>query len=532
MTITFKPGQHPDADQLSAFIEQALPAHERDGVLAHLAACAECRAVVALALPEEPAALPAPEPRRSWFSGPWFSNWKVFLPAAAAVAALAAFVFFVHHQGPAPQQQAQMIPAPASAGAPPQLQSSPPAQLKTASPSPQAEIATPAPSPAPKRQVETANASIGSAGVPGSAGAIQPAAVQPIANQPTAPQVAAVENRSVQSMPTQYAANSFASASNNSVSSQNQPAQQASARQNVFHGGAISGTLQSNNTLQQAEANAQNRRQQSGLRQTASQTVQVQAEAPAPVATESAEVSTLIAGRATSNLSFTQQPLPSRLAVLSTAARGPIVLAIDTHHSVFVSNDSGQHWKTVQAVWKGRAVMVEAAVPVRMLALPEPGATMGTLAAMPQGAMAATTAGTILTGTITDQSGAVVPGATVTVTDPRTRLARSITTDANGRYVAAGLDSGSYNLDATAQGFMSSHLSNVAVDPSKENVTNFTLRVGAMAESVTVNAAQATVEPKTVPMAKARPAPAPLFEIVTDKGVRWTSADGVAWQPK
>ncbi|MGP8253010.1 MAG: glycosyltransferase family 4 protein, partial [Terracidiphilus sp.] len=73
---------------------------------------------------------------------------------------------------------------------------------------------------------------------------------------------------------------------------------------------------------------------------------------------------------------------------------------------------------------------------------------------------------------------------------------------------------------------------NVAVDPSKENVTNFTLRVGAMAESVTVNAAQATVEPKTVPMAKARPAPAPLFEIVTDKGVRWTSADGVAWQPK
>ncbi len=96
MTITFKPGHHPDADQLSAFVEQALPAHERDGVLAHLAVCAECRGVVALALPEVPAALPATEPRS------WFTGWMVFLPAAAAVAALTVFIFFVRRQSPAP----------------------------------------------------------------------------------------------------------------------------------------------------------------------------------------------------------------------------------------------------------------------------------------------------------------------------------------------------------------------------------------------------------------------------------------------
>ena len=43
---------HPEADVLTAFAEQALPAPERDGVLQHLALCADCRDVVALALPE------------------------------------------------------------------------------------------------------------------------------------------------------------------------------------------------------------------------------------------------------------------------------------------------------------------------------------------------------------------------------------------------------------------------------------------------------------------------------------------------
>ena len=43
---------HPDADVLTAFAEQALAAREREGVLQHLALCADCRDIVALALPE------------------------------------------------------------------------------------------------------------------------------------------------------------------------------------------------------------------------------------------------------------------------------------------------------------------------------------------------------------------------------------------------------------------------------------------------------------------------------------------------
>ncbi|MGO9405325.1 MAG: zf-HC2 domain-containing protein [Terriglobales bacterium] len=42
---------HPDADLLTAFVEQALPATERDAVLEHLARCGDCRELIALALP-------------------------------------------------------------------------------------------------------------------------------------------------------------------------------------------------------------------------------------------------------------------------------------------------------------------------------------------------------------------------------------------------------------------------------------------------------------------------------------------------
>jgi Carboxypeptidase regulatory-like domain/Putative zinc-finger len=534
MTITFKPGYHPDADQLSAFIEQALPAHERDGVLAHLAVCSECRAVVALALPEVPSPRPAIEPRS------WFTGWMVFLPAAAAVVALTAFIFFVHHQGPALLQQAQVSPATTSV-APEHPQTAPQAQLESrraaepaaASPALRGEIAAAANQPASGQKEKAENASSGSAGV------IQAAPSQPAANESAVGQNVVTQNQSVQSAPAQNAVNSFAPAANNAVVSQNQSSDQASAPRSAFHGGAISGAIQSNNSLQQNEANTQNEQQQNRQMGSATQTVQVQAEAQPAVATESAELSAVIAGRATSSLTFSQQPLPSHLAVLSSAAQGPVVLAIDTHHSVFVSNDSGQHWKTVRAAWKGHAVMVEASVPVKMLALPVTGANVETYSAIPQGAMAAKKTGAFLTGTVTDASGAVIPGATVTVTDPQTGLARTLTTDARGHYVAAGLDPGNYDLDATAQGFMSNHLSKVAVTDSKENLANFTLRVGAATETVTVEASGALDELKTAQKLKAaptdkkaRPAPTPLFEIVTDKGVHWSSADGISWQPR
>ena len=74
--------QHPDPDTLNAYIEELLPASERQGVLQHLSMCGECREVVSLAMPETAAAAGAAQgsgvpatsesPRRRWFTSPAF----------------------------------------------------------------------------------------------------------------------------------------------------------------------------------------------------------------------------------------------------------------------------------------------------------------------------------------------------------------------------------------------------------------------------------------------------------------------------
>ena len=72
------PGDHPDADILTAFAEQSLPERERAGVLLHVSRCAECRDVLALAVPPitTPGALDTAR-TRSWF------QWRVLRWGAA-----------------------------------------------------------------------------------------------------------------------------------------------------------------------------------------------------------------------------------------------------------------------------------------------------------------------------------------------------------------------------------------------------------------------------------------------------------------
>jgi len=96
-------GLHPDADQISAFVEQALPAHEREQLLDHLAVCAECRDLVALSLPELEAPAPA-EPVA--VRKPWWLGWNLAWPVAAAITALILVAVHFHHTAVAPEPMA------------------------------------------------------------------------------------------------------------------------------------------------------------------------------------------------------------------------------------------------------------------------------------------------------------------------------------------------------------------------------------------------------------------------------------------
>ena len=60
--------------------------------------------------------------------------------------------------------------------------------------------------------------------------------------------------------------------------------------------------------------------------------------------------------------------------------------------------------------------------------------------------------GTIL-GIITDTTGAVMPGTTVTLTNTGTGLVRAVVTDSNGEYTAPSLPTGKYIVKAELSGF-------------------------------------------------------------------------------
>jgi hypothetical protein len=119
MSENLHPGLHPDPDSLSAFIEGALPEHERLQCLAHLAECSQCREVVFLAQEPQPAPAasnPAPAWRR------WFAPVPVLAAAAAACIAALGVSLYLHQTAGVPAhdvvaglRQAPPLPTPPSA---------------------------------------------------------------------------------------------------------------------------------------------------------------------------------------------------------------------------------------------------------------------------------------------------------------------------------------------------------------------------------------------------------------------------------
>src|SRR5262249_43838214 len=79
------------------------------------------------------------------------------------------------------------------------------------------------------------------------------------------------------------------------------------------------------------------------------------------------------------------------------------------------------------------------------------------LAAAPVISYSQSTFGT-LTGAVTDAKGAVLPGATVVITNRRTQISRTVTSDGGGNYQAVNLDAGLYGVTVTASGFAKANL--------------------------------------------------------------------------
>jgi len=91
-----------------------------------------------------------------------------------------------------------------------------------------------------------------------------------------------------------------------------------------------------------------------------------------------------------------------------------------------------------------------------------------------------------ITGAVTDQSGAPVPGATVVATNAATALKVEATTDATGHYTFRNLVPGDYDLAISVQGFREHRQTAVRVPAGNPLRVDVKLEVGTVAEAVTV----------------------------------------------
>lgn len=107
-----------------------------------------------------------------------------------------------------------------------------------------------------------------------------------------------------------------------------------------------------------------------------------------------------------------------------------------------------------------------------------------------------------LTGTVRDQNGAVIQGATVTITNNETNLTRTVVTNADGRWTATLLPVGTYGVSYEKEGFKKSVDQDNKVEASVVRTVDVTLEVGATDVFVDVTSDQPLVQAESAAVSR------------------------------
>jgi hypothetical protein len=99
-----------------------------------------------------------------------------------------------------------------------------------------------------------------------------------------------------------------------------------------------------------------------------------------------------------------------------------------------------------------------------------------------------------ISGTITDSTGAVVPGAEVTITNQTTGLPHTLTSGASGYFTEESLPPGDYSVTTKMSGFKTEVITNIHLDPGQRRGVDMKLAVGNVGTSVTVEADAVAVQ--------------------------------------
>jgi Carboxypeptidase regulatory-like domain len=124
-----------------------------------------------------------------------------------------------------------------------------------------------------------------------------------------------------------------------------------------------------------------------------------------------------------------------------------------------------------------------------------------------------------ISGVVTDSSGAVVSGATVTATNTQTGVKTTLKTDSKGFYNFPALQIGNYTVDVQEQGFKTESRTDLVIDANSAVRADFTLQIGQIVEKVTVASEAAHVETESTQMG----------EVITAKTITAVPLNGRAY---
>jgi len=99
-----------------------------------------------------------------------------------------------------------------------------------------------------------------------------------------------------------------------------------------------------------------------------------------------------------------------------------------------------------------------------------------------------------ISGTVSDQTGGVIPGAAITVTNLGTNEVRKINASEAGVYTVANLEPVSYTIEVEAKGFKKQLVQDVKVDTAANTTVNVTLQAGSVDTQVTVTAESTSID--------------------------------------
>lgn len=103
-------------------------------------------------------------------------------------------------------------------------------------------------------------------------------------------------------------------------------------------------------------------------------------------------------------------------------------------------------------------------------------------------------AGGTINGTVTDATGAVIPGAQIQIVNAETGVETASETGINGAFAVPNMPPGEYNIAASADGFKTVEVNGLRLNVASEITQSFALEIGAVTETVEVSAQQLQIQ--------------------------------------